>query len=151
MKWLFSLIIFFFVFTDFKASSQCNEFLVDSCIATCRNVTYLRDFSVILPKKKKKQQKPPVTTISVLLNKGTIYRFNICNDTLNTEELNVFLSDDFKSYGGNIKDGAVYPSFDFKCRKTQVYYLYATFNGFEGCSTIILSLVKKFNVYLDSR
>ena len=150
MKWLFSLVILFLLIPEYNASAQCNQFLIDSCISTCGDVTYLRDFSVILPQKKRKQ-KPAVTTISVLLNKGTIYRFTTCNDTINAENLNVFLSDDFKSYGGNIKDGKLYPFFDFKCRKTQVYYLYATFNGFEGCGTIILSHVKKFNIYIDSR
>jgi len=146
MKWPVAFLVLYFSITNFSSNAQCNNELIVNCISQKQNVTYLKEFIIRLPKARKKKQDPRAL-FSVMLNKGTNYHFNICNDTLNTQNIILKLYDDFKSYGGNIRDEKEYFSFDFKCRKTQVYYLVVTYNGNEGCGVVILSHAGTFNIY----
>jgi hypothetical protein len=78
MKSLVVIIIIFFQFSISGLFGQCNEELVKDCTAKLENATYLKDFRVRL-KKAEKNKPMPVARYTVYLNKGTHYRFSVCN------------------------------------------------------------------------
>ena len=128
--------------TDTKA--QCNEELVKMATAELKNSTYLKDFRIRL-KKAEKNKPAPVARYSVYLNKGTHYRFSICNspDFEGKAIMQLFDSDVLLGSTYNADTKKDYFAFDFMCSKSASYQILATFQeGKEGCAVGILSMVK---------
>ena len=138
--------VFAFMSIGAKTSSaQCGLALKDEVLKEIGKATYLKDFRVKLPEvsasKKQKEE------FSILLNKGTHYRFNVKADSACTDQIVLKLYDFTKFYGSNYdeSDGMSYNSFDFFCAKTQVYYLSLSFaEGKEGCAAAVVSYVKNY-------
>jgi len=130
-----------------SSSAQCGLALKDEVMKMkdVENTTYLKDFRVrlepVATSKKKKEE------FSILLNKGTQYRFTVRADSACTDQIVLKLYDFTKFYGSNYdeSDGMSYNSFDFFCAKTQVYYLSLSFaEGKEGCAAAVVSYVKNY-------
>ena len=128
------------------ASAQCGLALKDEIMKeVVGKATYLKDFRVrlepVATSKKKKEE------FSILLNKGTHYRFNVKADSSCTDQIVLKLYDFTKSYGSNYdeSDGMSYDFFDFFCGKTQVYYISLSFaGGKEGCAAAVVSYVGNY-------
>jgi len=125
--------------------AQCGLALKDEVMKEIGKATYLKDFRVKLPEvsssKKQKEE------FSILLNKGTQYRFTVKADSACTDQIVLKLYDFTKFYGSNYdeSDGMTYTSFDFFCAKTQVYYLSLSFvEGQEGCAAAVVSYVQNY-------
>ena len=128
------------------ASAQCGLALKDEVMKDIiGKATYMKDFRVRLePATNSKKQKEE---FSILLNKGTHYRFNVKADSSCTDQIILKLYDFTKFYGSNYdeSDGMSYDSFDFFCGKTQVYYISLSFaGGKEGCAAAIVSYVGNY-------
>ncbi|PLX12900.1 MAG: hypothetical protein C0594_01905 [Marinilabiliales bacterium] len=129
--------------------AQCNDELVNICALDIGEATYLKDFKVRL-KKAKKGKPAPVARYSVVLNKGTHYRFSVCNAQEFEGEAILQLYDNDKLIGStfNVATGKTYKAFDFICRKSAVYHLFFSYKeGKEGCSVGILSFVTRQDTY----
>ncbi len=128
-----------------KASAQCGLALKDAVMKDIGKATYLKDFRVKLEEvSRNKKQKEE---FSILLNKGTQYRFTVKADSACTDQVVLKLYDFTKFYGSNYdeSDGMTYTSFDFFCAKTQVYYLSLSFvDGKEGCAAAVVSYVQNY-------
>ena len=129
------------------SSAQCGLALKDEVMKMKEigQSTYLKDFRVRLePVTTSKKQKEE---FSILLNKGTHYRFTVKADSACTDQVVLKLYDFTKFYGSNYdeSDGMSYNSFDFFCAKTQVYYISLSFAaGKEGCAAAIVSYVGNY-------
>ncbi len=130
-----------------SASAQCGLALKDEVMKMkdVENTTYLKDFRVrlepVATAKKKKEE------FSILLNKGSHYRFTVRSDSACTDQIVLKLYDFTKFYGSNYdeSDGMSYNSFDFFCAKTQVYYISLSFaDGKEGCAAAVISFVGNY-------
>ncbi len=129
-----------------QASAQCGLALKDEVMKDIvGKATYLKDFRVrlepVTSSKKGKEE------FSILLNKGTQYRFTVKADSACTDQIVLKLYDFTKFYGSNYdeSDGMSYDSFDFFCSKTQVYYLSLSFaEGKEGCAAAVVSYVQNY-------
>lgn len=127
------------------SSAQCGMALKDEVVKDIGKATYLKDFRVRLePVTTSKKQKEE---FSILLNKGTHYRFTVKADSACTDQIIMKLYDFTKFYGSNYdeSDGMSYTSFDFFCGKTQVYYISLSFaGGKEGCAAAVVSYVGNY-------
>jgi len=147
---LFIALIFIFAlpFIVTTVKAQCNQKLVYNCATGTRDAIYLRDFNAKL-KKTKTGQPPQVAKFSVVLNKGTHYRFNLCNPSGFEGRSVLKLYDGTKEWGTtfNERTGKDYPYFDFICAKSAVYYVFISFkegqDSKKGCAVGILSFVGK--------
>lgn len=125
--------------------AQCGIALKDEVMKDIGKATYLKDFRVrleaVASSKKQKEE------FSILLNKGTHYRFTVKADTACNDQIVLKLYDFTKFYGSNYdeSDGMSYTSFDFFCAKTQVYYISLSFvGGHEGCAAAVVSYVQNY-------
>lgn len=144
--WLLVALTFFIHPQKIKA--QCGMALKEIVVQEIGDATYLKDFRVRLDEGKN-PKKPPTEEFSILLNKGTHYRFNIKADSACTDQVHLKLFDFSKLYGGNIDpvDGTVYEFFDFFCAKTQVYYLAISFSeASPGCAAAVVSYVENYEI-----
>ena len=145
---LFTIIAFLGSFNNKEAKAQCNQKLVYNCATNNGNAIYLRDFNAKL-RKRGEEGKPPIAKFSVVLNKGTHYRFNLCNPRGFEGRAVLKLYDSNQLWGStyNERTGKDYKEFDFICKKTATYYVYITYKeGYEpkrGCAVGILSFVGK--------
>ncbi len=129
------------------AHSQCGMALKEVVVQEIGNATYLKDFRVRL-EEGKNSNKPPTQEFSILLNKGTHYRFNIKADSTAQDQVILKLYDFQRFYGSNFdeSDGTSYEAFEFFCAKTQVYYLSISFaEARGGCAAAIVSFVGNYN------
>ncbi|HAN00757.1 MAG TPA: hypothetical protein DCQ26_19355 [Marinilabiliales bacterium] len=127
--------------------AQCGLALKDVVLKEIGKATYLKDFRVRL-EEGKNNSKPPSEEFTILLNKGTHYRFNIKADSTCEDQVILKLYDFNKFYGSNFDqaDGTSYEFFDFFCAKTQVYYLAISFaEARPGCAAAIVSFVENYN------
>ncbi len=141
----FFLIIATVLFGLSNIMAQCGDELVDDCASDIGGATYLKDFRVQL-EKAEKNKPAPVQRISVVLNSGTQYKFNVCNAPEYEGKAIVQLYDNARLLGStlNLATGKLYDSFVLSCSKTGVYYIFVSFQeGMEGCSAAILSYVEQ--------
>ena len=137
-----------FSFHTKEAKAQCNQKLVYKCATNNGNAIYLRDFNAKL-RKGSKDEPPPVAKFSVVLNKGTQYRFNLCNPRgfEGRAVLKLYSANGYIAGTYNPAENQDYKSFDFYCRKTATYYVFISYKkGYEpkkGCAVGILSFVGK--------
>ncbi|PKP09966.1 MAG: hypothetical protein CVU09_08660 [Bacteroidetes bacterium HGW-Bacteroidetes-4] len=144
---LFSLLFAAFQLSPNHSIAQCGMALKDVVVKEIGNATYLKDFRVRL-EEGKNPNKPPAQEFSILLNKGTHYRFNIKADSTTTDQVILKLYDFQRFYGSNYdqSDGTSYEFFDFFCAKTQVYYLSISFATAQaGCAAAIVSFVENYD------
>ena len=130
------------------SDAQCGMALKDEVMKDkdiVGKATYLKDFRVrleaVTASKKQKEE------FSILLNKGTHYRFTVKADSACTDQIILKLYDFNKFYGSNYdeSDGMSYTSFDFFCAKTQVYYISLSFaQGREGCAAAVVSYIGNY-------
>ena len=141
-------IIFALFIIAINANAQCNQKVVYNCATNNGNAIYLRDFNAKL-KKSKKNGPPPVAKFSVVLNKGTHYRFNLCNPPgfENRAVLYLYSSNKLLTSTFNKAQDKDYNQFDFICRKTATYYVFISYKEGKkekkGCAVGILSFVGK--------
>jgi hypothetical protein len=140
------LLAFAFIFAG-ETQAQCGMALKEVVMQEIGNATYLKDFRVRLDEGRN-LNKPPTEEFSILLNKGTHYRFNIKADTTSDDQVILKLYDFQRFYGSNFdkSDGTSYEFFDFFCAKTQVYYLAISFaEARAGCAAAIVSFVENYD------
>lgn len=126
-----------------EAIGQCDQELIDICSGQIGESTYIKHFKIRFGVSKS-AKKPSTATFSVILNKGTQYRFTTCNDAGKQGQTVLELADDFTVYGTNYDPATkkVYKSIDFQCNKTSPYYITMYFaDGLEGCGVCMMSLV----------
>ena len=104
--------------------------------------TYLKDFKVKLPAN---VANAPSTKFNVILNKGTLYKFTVCNADGYEGKAIIKLSEGPNTLGTNLKpDGSFQDAVGFQCQKTGMYILSCGFkNGKEGAAVIIMSYMNK--------
>lgn len=128
-----------------ETQAQCNEQLTNQCaLEVGDNATYLKEFPAKL-KRKRRNDPIPHAPFTVVLNKGTHYRFTLCNAVDYEGEGVLQLYDSNRLLGStlDITTGKEYKSFDFMCQKTAVYQVFISFKeGKEGCAVGILSMVR---------
>jgi len=139
---LIGLILLFFL-TVQTSFAQCDQAFIDQCSTSGGSVKYIKHFRIRFVESSK-QQGQSEGKFSVILNKGSHYRFYTCNDATKPGQTFVELISDFGNFGGNFNPdtGAEYKAFDFVCNKTGPYYLTMHFkDGKEGCGVCVLTLV----------
>ena len=147
MKKLLIPFIFLLAFTTYSIDSkaQCNNQLVNNCALNVGdNATYIKDFKAKL-KKARRGASAPIAMFTIVLNKGTHYRFTVCNAKEFEGEAVLQLYDTNNMLGStfDLARGKDYKAFDLMCRKTATYKVYMTFQGGkEGCAVGILSIVR---------
>jgi len=147
MKKLLIPFIFLLAFTTYSTESkaQCNDQLVNDCaLGVGDNATYIQNFKARL-KKARKGASAPIASFTIVLNKGTHYRFTVCNANEFEGEAVLQLYDSNNMLGTtfDFTRGKDYKAFDLMCRKTATYQVFITFKGgAEGCAVGILSIVR---------
>ncbi len=142
-------LIFFFLcmvsFSFIDVNGQSASQLVDLCAASAGDdATYLQDFVVEL-EAAKPDEKPPVAKFSMVLKKGTLYRFTVCNSESSPGKgvLQLIEAGNLLGSTFNAATGQEYKSFNFQCNKTGVYHVFITFQeGKAGSAVGILSFIK---------
>ncbi|MBO7497365.1 MAG: hypothetical protein J6T98_12520 [Salinivirgaceae bacterium] len=114
--------------------------LVNVCALGIGNATYLKDFKVKLPANTTTPQK-----LSVILTKGMIYKFVVCNAEGYEGKAVIQLSDAGNTLVSNLKaDGSFVEAVGFSCQKTGMYNIFCSFkNNKEGAAVIIMSYITK--------
>jgi len=120
--------------------AQSDE-LVNSCALNIGNATYLKDFKYKMPQSAVKP--PPSTKNSVVMNKGTIYKFSVCNADGYEGKLVFELYDGPNKLISNLKpDGTISDAAGFSCMKNGVYSINAYFqDGKEGAAVLVMSFI----------
>jgi len=145
MSRIFFLLLIPFLVLSTKALAQCNDQLVNDCALNGGdNVTYIKDFKAKLAKGKRGSP-APTAQFSMLLNKGSHYRFGICSAVEYEGKGVLQLYDAERMYGStyDFTTGKESPYFDFLCKKTAVYQIFIYFqDGLEGCAAGIVFMVR---------
>ena len=136
MKYIYILLFYAFSLFSFELSGQCK------CDADIGNAMFMKEFNVKLDFGKP----APNEEITLLLNKGTRYRFATCDASNSKGEIIFTLYDQERkiltTFDTNTEKK--YPTLDFICKKTAVYRLIFSFrDGKAGCGKLVLSLVNK--------
>ena len=148
MKKVLTIIIIFFVLPIF-AISQCNNELINLCLKDNGGAKSLKQFPVRLKKVKRKEPNPHAQ-FTLALKKGVQYRLNIKNDSLNTANAKLTISDDYIVHGSTFDEvnNVNNNYFDFYCKTSGKYYINIQFmNKDGGCAVGMISYVDSFNVY----
>jgi len=145
---LISALLIFLLGATADAFAQCNQKVVYKCATNNDDAIYLRDFNAKL-NKAPRGRPAPVAKFSVVLNKGTHYRFNLCNPQgfEGRSVLHLYSSNSLQGSTYNEANNEDYEGFDFICKKTAVYYVFISFKeeykNKKGCAVGILSFVGK--------
>jgi len=140
---IFSILLLFSMQFAMHANAQCDQAFIDKCANNGENVKYIKHFRIRF-EESKSEKKRSEGSFSVMLNKGSHYRFLTCNDVTKPGVTIIELSDDFGNFGGNYntQTDKEYSAFDFICNKTGPYYLKMFFkDGKAGCGVCVLALV----------
>jgi hypothetical protein len=147
---IISLAMFIVFAGSDETKAQCRQQLVYSCATNNGGAIYLRDFNAKLKKARGTNKPSSVVRFSVVLNRGTHYRFNICEPNPGKEKKVVMkLYDTHRVHGSTFDEGRKIDrkGFDFVCQKSGVYYVSIGFKkGMDtqkGCAVGILSFVGK--------
>ncbi|HON18975.1 MAG TPA: hypothetical protein PK990_07385 [Salinivirgaceae bacterium] len=135
-----SLIIFLSIllFNAINLNAQCDNNQRRDAYKQLAGATYLRDFKISLPEKS--GRKIPVEELSMIMNKGSRYRFVAQGDPTRPGNPVVIIYDNFQEYV-NAENGTQTVIFEFECTKTQVYNIQVSFqNGKDGCCILMLGL-----------
>jgi hypothetical protein len=143
IKTLLAISVFFSLAAIAKGQDVSE--LTAQCAASAGDVTYLKDFPTKLDAGTP-GGKPPSAKFAMLLSKNTSYRFTICTapDSEGEGVLEIYDMNTLIGSSYNKTTGKDYPSFDFKCQKTGVYYIFISFKeGKAGNAVGIMSFVEK--------
>ena len=134
------------------ADAQCKQQLVYQCATQTEKAIFLRDFNTKL--KRESATDETGMKFTVVLNKGTRYRFSLCAPDGYQDQVVLTLYDSGHPENSNplgttfdkaAKTDA--KSFDFLCNKTAMYYVSVRFKpgmgDKKGCAVGILSFVGK--------
>ncbi|MCK5536300.1 MAG: hypothetical protein KAI79_05695 [Bacteroidales bacterium] len=147
---IIAVALLFVGFSAQNANAQCKRTLVYTCATNNGRAIFLRDFNAKL-KKSRPEDPAYVAKFSVVLNKGTLYRFNICDpkgfeyttmltlfDARNKYGKTYYSGDEASTLGlGDLvkrnyrpeqykiesNGGVVMDHFDFVCEKSGVYFV----------------------------
>ncbi len=145
---LFSLAVLFIFAGTNKAEAQCKQQMVYKCATEGGNAIYLRDFNTKL-NKIKTGSSDPGTKWTVVLNKGTRYRFILCTPPGFENEVVLTLFDSQHPEGTNpwLKTTESRNVMDYVCRRSGMYYVSIKYKDGYGkrksCAVGILSFVGK--------
>ena len=142
--------ILFFTATIFYhtgyTSGQNIQDKVQSCAASAgSDATYLKDFVVKL-EGLKPNERPPLFRTTLVLRKGVIYRFSLCNIDNSQGESVLRLYDETSMLASTFypDTGKEYSSINFACQKSGVYTVMINFkDGKPGEAIGIMSYVGK--------
>jgi hypothetical protein len=137
---LFLVIGLFFLLISNVAFAQCDQAFLDAC-SNQPDAKYIKHFRIRFTEASntKTQSEGQFT---IMLNKGSHYRFTTCNDPTKPGVTIIELASDVAKFGGNSSGGTDYKAFDFLCTKTGPYYLKMYFrDGKEGCGVCVISIV----------
>lgn len=139
MKNLIKIISVFLLALNVNFVSAQSDDLVNVCALGIGNATYLKDFKVKLP------AGAPTAKFNVILNKGTVYKFTVCNAEGYEGKAVITLSEAATKLGTNLKpDGSFLDAVGFACQKTGMYYINCQFkDGKEGAAVVVMSYVNK--------
>jgi len=134
-----------------KVNAQCKQQVVYSCATNNGKAIYLRDFNTKLRKSKGGQDSG--TKWTVVLNKGTHYRFNLCAQSGFETSVVLTLFDSKHPESApyaqtkSTKDPKTDNRFDFICQKSGTYSVSIRFKpgvqGKKSCAVGVLSFVGK--------
>lgn len=138
--YLVCLMMFIAVANSF---AQCDQAFIDNCSSN-EGAKYMKHFRIRFTETMKGKNVSE-GKFAVMLNKGSHYRFFVCNDATKPGKTIVELSSDMSgSCGGNVNPstGVEYKAFDFMCNKTGPYFLKMHFkDGKEGCGVCVMTIV----------
>ncbi len=150
---IFSLILIGFIISvpsEFT-QAQCKQQVVYTCATNNGKAIYLRDFNTKL--KRARNGRPSGTKWSVMLNKGTHYRFNLCTQSGYSDRIVLTLFDskhpEKKPYvtTKSTSNPKTNNRFDFICTRTGTYYVSIRFkegvSARKSCAVGVLSWVGK--------
>lgn len=124
--------------------AQCDQAFIDKCSSNGPSVKYVKHFRIRFTEAMKGKNVSE-GNFSIMLSKGSHYRFYVCNDESKPGHTVVEMSSDAAGKCGtnvNPTTGAEYPAFDIMCSKTGPYYLKMYFkDGKEGCGVCVMTLV----------
>lgn len=124
--------------------AQCDQAFIDKCSSKGNsNIKYVKHYRIRFSEAMKGKNVSE-GNFSIMLNKGTHYKFFTCNDETKPGHTVVEMSNDGGVCGGNINPatGDEYKAFDFMCTKTGPYYLKMYFkDGKEGCGVCVMTIV----------
>jgi hypothetical protein len=119
---------------------------VQSCATSAgTDVTYLKDFIVKL-EGIQPNEKPPLFRTTLVLRKGVIYRFSLCNLDSSAGEAVLRVYDEANMLASTFypETGKEYKSINFACQKSGVYTVMISFKeGKPGEAIGIMSYVNK--------
>ncbi|MBO7145295.1 MAG: hypothetical protein J6W13_10775 [Salinivirgaceae bacterium] len=138
MKILIKILPVLFLMLSIGQVSAQSDDLVNVCALGIGNATYLKDYKVKLP------ANSPDQKFSVILNKGTVYKFVVCNAEGYEGKAVIQLTEANNPLVSNLKsDGTFAEAVGFSCSKTGMYNIMCGFkNKKEGAAVIIMSYVK---------
>ena len=125
--------------------AQCDDTLLDEPADKLGKFVYLRDFKARL-KKGKKGKLAPQLTYSVILNKGTAYRFimNSADGFNGTIVMDLFDRRGKLISSYNSSADKHYEVIDMLCKQTGVHQIALSFTeGQEGCGVVVLGFQQR--------
>lgn len=139
MKNLFKILSVLLLVLNINVSFAQTDELVNVCALGIGNATYLKDYKVKLP------ANAPSHKFQVILNKGTVYKFMVCNAEGYEGKAVIKLMEQNNELGTNQKpDGSLLDAVGFVCQKTGMYFITCNFkNNKEGAAVIIMSYMKQ--------
>lgn len=134
------------IFLPETTFSQNIQDKVQECASSAgTDATYLKDFIVKLDGIKP-NERPPVFRTTLVLRKGVIYRFSLCNMETSAGESVLRLYDESNMLASTFypETGKEYKSINFACQKSGVYTVMISFkDGKPGEAIGIMSYVAK--------
>ena len=138
------------------ASAQCSDQLLEQAAETLGEFVYVQDYRAKL-KKGKKGKPNPIMKYSIILTKGTRYRFVGASAQDFDGRLVMDLYAGAGKMGSNYDKNRAkfYDAIEFTCKRSGLYYLVLSFDeGKEGCGTAVMGFQKSggsgIQRYLDA-
>lgn len=151
MKNTVYILLFISMFVAHRGSAQCSDELISEVAANMEGFNYLKDYKVMM-KKAKKNQLPPKAGYTIILNKGTKYRFliNYAEDLPGQMKFELYNQAEglvLTNYDG--VNNKYYKGVEYVCNSTTMYNISVSFSGGEeGCGVVIVGFKeKKTNSY----
>jgi len=146
----YSILSLFLIFSSINSFAQCDQNYTYSCASRINDAIYLRDFNITI--KPKKWKRLSGKRWELTLNKGYIYRFNLCvaYDPEDQVEMRLFNSEETEfskpiAVLGKTESGI--NGFDYSCTESGKYYFSIRFKDHKNprrtCAVGILSFVKR--------
>ena len=133
---LFSIAI---VASAFTSNPPCgSDAFMEQCAPSLGNYFFLKTFDVNPKEVGEKIE------VKYIMSKGANYRIAICDEGDEKNPIKVKMLDrNHKVIATNSLNGKYYPSIDFKCTATGVYYIESSFKPNKtGCGALILGFQK---------